>query len=82
MSAQLIESVPVYDLAELDGKTLTINVYIDRDIDAQRKTTIVVGTDERGVTYVLADQQEPIVSGGYTEKELAQGKHRVHPIER
>lgn len=58
MSAQLIESVPTYDLAELDGKTLTISVGQDYNIERDFKFTIVVGTDENGYSYVLVDRKE------------------------
>lgn len=68
MSTQLVESVPTYDLAELDGKTLTISVGQDYNIERGFKFTIVVGTDENGYSYVLVDRKERL--------------RDVHPIER
>ena len=68
MSEQLIESVPVYDLAELDGKTLTISVGQGYNVERGVKSIVVIGTDERGHSYVLVDRQEKL--------------RDVHPIER
>lgn len=67
MSAKVFESVPAYDLAELDGKTLTISVGSDYNVERQIKFTTVIGTDENGYSYVLVDRQEPL---------------NVHPVER
>lgn len=67
MSRQFISKVPVFDLAELHGKTLTISVGRHDYPEHGLRATVVVGTDECGVSYVLLDTQERL---------------DVHPIER
>ena len=57
---QWTPSVPLFDLIELDGKTLTISVGQDYDVERGIQFTVVTGTDENGHTFVLVDKQEPL----------------------
>jgi hypothetical protein len=60
MCDRLIPSVPVFDLADLDGKVLTISVGQGYNVERGIRFTSVIGTDENGISYVLVDQREPI----------------------
>jgi hypothetical protein len=58
MGRQIISKVPVFNLVELHGKTLTISVARHEYPRDGVRATVVVGTDERGISYVLVDHQE------------------------
>lgn len=60
MDNALIPSVPTYHLVALDGKTLTITVGQDYDVERGLRYTTVTGTDENGHSYVLVDRQEAL----------------------
>ena len=60
MDNRVIPSAPPFRLIELDGKTLTITVGRDYDMDRRIRSTVVIGTDASGCSYVLVDTQEPL----------------------
>jgi hypothetical protein len=57
---QLISKVPVFRLVELDGRTLTMSVGQSIDQDHGEITTVLRGTDEFGMIYVLACATERV----------------------
>lgn len=60
MSSMLIDHAPAFCLRELDGKTLTMSVGEDYNVETGLRYTTVIGTDENGHSYVIVDKREPI----------------------
>lgn len=60
MRNRLIDHVPMYELSELNGKTLTISVGEDYNVETGLRYTSVMGIDESGNTYVIVNRQEPL----------------------
>lgn len=60
MSSAMVDSIPVYALSELHGKTLTIYVGTCVCEETNTKYTHVVGREANGRCYMLVDKTEPI----------------------
>lgn len=60
MSSAMVDSIPVYELSELHGKTLTIYVGACVCEETNTKYTHVVGQEVNGRCYVLVDKTEPL----------------------
>jgi hypothetical protein len=60
MSERLIPSLPVVNLLELHGKTLTLSVGQDINLTTMMRHLVVMGTDSAGLSYVLIDSREKV----------------------